>query len=87
MHDTLRRMTRLQTSPAKTKIESVRARLDRFGVGGDAMRSANEFGRRKSLFECVFNTRRERPAKLTRPQGSRGDQGQVAASIRTEGEG
>ena len=46
----------LQPLPVKAKIESVRARLDRIGVGGDTTRNTNEFNRRKSLFECVLDT-------------------------------
>jgi len=55
-------MTHSQKSPAHKKIESVRARLDRLGVEGDAARSVNEFSRRKGLFECVFDIRHERPS-------------------------
>ena len=53
------RITRLQTSPVKNKIESVRARLDRIGKEVDATRDPDEFRRRKCLFECVFPIRRE----------------------------
>jgi hypothetical protein len=50
------RITRLQKAPVKNKIESVRARLDRLGAEGDATRNADEFRRRKRLFECVFSS-------------------------------
>jgi len=51
-------VTHLQPLPVKAKIESVRARLDRLGVGGETTRNANEINRRKNLFECVLDTRR-----------------------------
>jgi len=50
-----RRITCLQTSPVKNKIESVRARLDRLGAEGDVAKNADEFRRRKNLYECVFS--------------------------------
>jgi len=59
-HETPYLVTHFQPLPVKAKIESVRARLDRLGVGGGATssRNANEFNRRKSLFECVLDTHR-----------------------------
>ena len=64
-----------QKTPIKHKIESVRARLDRFEVEGDAARNGDEFRRRKRLFEWVFLIRPEQPSPLTGNQNSRGDQG------------
>ena len=81
-HQPIYFVTHLQPLPVKTKIESVRARLDRLGVGGGATGNANEFNRRKSLFECVLDTLR-RPSALMRSQSSRGDQRQVATPVRT----
>ena len=49
-----RRITCLQTSPVKNKIESVRARLDRLGTEGDIAKNADEFKRKKTLYECVL---------------------------------
>ena len=51
-----RRITYLQASPVKTKMESVRARLDRLGAEEDVAKNADEFKRRKNLYECVFST-------------------------------
>ena len=62
VHAPRRRVTRLQKSPVKNKIESVRARLDRIGKEGDAAMNSDEFKRRKILFECVFSNCRQRPS-------------------------
>ena len=70
-HQPIYLVTHLQPLPVKVKIESVRARLDRLGVGGGATGNANEFNRRKSLFECVLDTRR-RPSALMRSQSLEG---------------
>lgn len=78
-----RLLTYSQKSPANKKIESVRARLDRLGKEGDAARNADEFRRRKGLFEWVFFVRHKRLLTLTRPQGSRGDQGHVGTPVHT----
>ena len=75
------RVTFLQKSPVKNKIESVRARLDRLGAEGETTRNADEFRRRKCLFEWVLSIGCEQPSMLNRSQNSRGDQGQVAASV------
>lgn len=64
-HDRRRQVTCPQKSPAHIKIESVRARLDRLGVEGNAARNADEFARRKSLFECVISIH-HKPPMLTR---------------------
>ena len=74
-------LTHLQASPIKNKIESVRARLDRLGVEGDAAKNPDEVERRKSLYECVFSIRRDQPPVLSWSQSPRGDQGEIAASI------
>jgi hypothetical protein len=74
------RITYLQTSPVKNKIESVRARLDRLLAGGDVAKDADEFKRTKNLYECVFFVHCEERPALNRSQSSRGDQGQVTAS-------
>ena len=65
-------LTYLQPLQVKAKIESVRARLNRLGAGGDTTWNTNEFDRRKTLFECVLNSRRG-ASTLTRSQSSRGD--------------
>ena len=49
-------ITRSQKPMVKTKIESVRARLNRIGEERDAVKNTDELGRRKTLFECVFPT-------------------------------
>ena len=82
-HSRRHRITCLQASPVKDKIESVRARLDRLEAEGDVAnvaKNADELKRRRNLYECVFSTHcKERPA-LNRSQSSRRDQGQAAAS-------
>ena len=61
MHDRKPRLTHLQTSTVKDKIESVRARLDRLRVESeDVAKDPNEFRRRKDLYECVHPTLRRR---------------------------
>lgn len=57
VRDRRHQITRLQESAVKTKIQSVRSRLDRIGGEKDAARDADELKRRKILFECVFPTR------------------------------
>ena len=81
INDQRRRITRLQKSPVKNKIESVRAQLDRIGKDGDTARNADEFRRRKFLFEYVCPNCREWLPTLNWSQNSRGDQGQAAAPI------
>ena len=61
MYDRKPRPTRLQTSTVKDKIESVRARLDRLRAESEGVaKDANEFRRRKDLYECVHPTLRRR---------------------------
>jgi len=74
---------RFQASPVKNKVEFVRARLDRLAVEGDVARDADELMRRKILYEYVSFVRCKLESTLNRSQGSRGDQEQVGASIRT----
>ena len=49
-------ITHSQKPTVKTKIESVRARLDRIGGEKDVAMDADELKRRKNLFECVPHT-------------------------------
>jgi hypothetical protein len=58
VRDPRRQITHLQKTPVKNKIESIRARLDRLGVEGSVTKDADEFKRRKGLFECVLSIRR-----------------------------
>ena len=53
-HDRTHQVTHSQKPNVKTKVDSVRARLDRIGGERDATRDADELKRRKNLFECVL---------------------------------
>ena len=81
VYDRRCRITRLQTSPVKNKIESVRARLDRLGMEGNVAKNADELRRRESLYECVSYTHGKQAFALSWSQSSRGDQGQVTTYI------
>ncbi|KAF9644340.1 hypothetical protein BDM02DRAFT_991052 [Thelephora ganbajun] len=58
-----------EKSPVDKKIESVRARLDRFRVEGNAARNADEFRRQKFLFETLEGVK-DRLRLLTERSGT-----------------
>ena len=66
--DQSNRITRLQTSPVKDKIESVRAWLDRLGAQGDVAKNVDEFRRRENLYGCVLSILRR--TNLVKPAQS-----------------
>ena len=70
VRDQTPKITCLQQPTVKTKIESVRARLDRIREERDDARDADELRRRKILFECAFPTRLRSASALNISQGS-----------------
>ena len=78
----------LQTSPVKSKIDSVRARLDRIGVEGEIARNTEEFRRRERLYECVFPTAMNQTARQANSRALEGIKDKLQLlSERTESEG
>ena len=67
----------------KGKVESVIQRLGRLDVEDSITGDQDESKLRIILFECVFSTYHERLPTLMQYQGSRRDQGRVAAHFGT----